>query len=144
MRQKKKRRGIGYVFALDLQEKAERISRELFPHIKPEFFKCFRSFNSASRRTLARCHGLAKIMQKAIGCPAHYAIEFISERFDKLCEEDQIKVIIHELMHIPYAFGGGFKHHDHVSSKNVEKMYRNYKKAIETKGIGSKIFFWKK
>jgi len=125
----RKRKIIGYEFAWDLQEKAEKICQTLFPHIKLGFFKCFRSSGSASRRTVARCHGLAKIMQKAIGCPAHYAIEFISERFDRLSEEEQTKVIIHELMHIPNNFGGGFKHHDHVNNRNVEKMYRNYKKA---------------
>ena len=127
IKKKRKRKVIGYEFAQDLQEKAERISKVLFPHIKLGFFKCFRSSGSASRRTIARCHGLAKIMQKAIGCSAHYAIEFISERFDKLSSEEQIKVIIHELMHIPENFGGGFKHHNYVNSKSVEKMYRNYK-----------------
>jgi len=127
---KKKRKIIGYEFALDLQQKAEEICLVLFPHIKLGFFKCFRSFGSVSRRTIARCHGLAKIMQKAIGCPAHYAIEFISERFDKLSDEDQTRVIIHELMHIPINFGGGFKHHDYVNSKNVEIMFKSYKKVL--------------
>ena len=129
MLRKRKRKIIGYEFAPDLQERAEHVCRILFPHIKPEFFKCFRSLGSASRRTVARCHGLAKIMQETIGCPAHYAIEFISERFDVLSEEEQVKTIIHELMHIPRNFGGGFRHHDHVSGKNVETMYRNYKKS---------------
>lgn len=129
MFRKKRRKTIGYEFAQDLQEKAEEISQALFPHVKLGFFRCFRSSGSASRRTIARCHGLAKIMQKAIGCSPHYAIEFISERFDKLSREDQIKVIIHELMHIPANFGGGFKHHNYVNKMSVEKMYKNYKKA---------------
>lgn len=126
---KKKRKIIDYEFAFDLQQKAEDISKALFPHVKLGFFKCFRSSGSASRRTIARCHGLAKIMQKTIGCSAHYAIEFISERFDKLSQEDQAKVIIHELMHIPQNFGGGFKHHNYVNKMSVEEMYKNYKKA---------------
>ena len=29
-------------------------------------------------------------------------------------------------MHIPKAFGGGFKHHDHVSDENVELHYSTY------------------
>jgi len=128
-KKKIKRETIGYEFAEDLQQKAEEISKLLFPNIRVGFFKCFRSSGSASRRTIARCHGLAKIMQKAIGCSAHYAIEFISERFDRLSQEEQIKVIIHELMHIPQNFGGGFKHHNFVNSKSVEKMYKNYKDA---------------
>ena len=67
-------------------------------------------------------------MQKAIGIKAVYALEFLAERFDKLSEEDQIKVIIHELMHIPKTFGGGFKHHDVVTEKNVNLMYKEYKR----------------
>ncbi|MBN3039931.1 MAG: metallopeptidase [Candidatus Omnitrophica bacterium] len=130
MPRRKKRKVIGYEFALDLQERAEKICRVLFPHINRQYFKCFRSRGSSARRTLARCHGLAKIMQKTIGCSAHYAIEFISERFDELTEQEQTKIIIHELMHIPCNFGGGFRHHDHVSDRNVEKLYRNYKKVL--------------
>ena len=64
---------------------------------------------------------------KAIGVKPFYALEFISERFDKLDEEEQTKVVIHELMHIPFSFGGGFKHHNIVTNKNVNKMYQCYK-----------------
>lgn len=128
---KKKRKIIGYEPASDLQLEAERICQILFPHIKLGFFKCFRSSGSASKHIIARCHGLAKIMQKTIGCSAHYAIEFISEKFDKLSKEEQTKVIIHELMHIPHNFGGGFKHHDHVTRENVEKMYKNYRRLYK-------------
>ena len=70
-------------------------------------------------------------MQKTIGVPAYYGLEFISKRFDKMDKEEQIKVIIHELMHIPATFGGGFRHHDHVCDKNVEKNYREYKEKRE-------------
>ena len=57
---------------------------------------------------------------------AFYTIEFISERFDKMNEKDKIKTIIHELMHIPKSFGGGFKHHDYVTEENIESLYRKY------------------
>jgi predicted metallopeptidase len=66
-------------------------------------------------------------MQKTIGVKAYYALEFIHERFDKMSEEDKIKVIIHELMHIPNTFGGGFRHHDWVTEKNVNLHYKTYK-----------------
>ncbi|MFH1585512.1 MAG: putative metallopeptidase [archaeon] len=115
-----------YEFALDIQEKAREISLLLFPHIKIGFVKCIRSYGSSTRRTIARCHGLGKVFQKAMGVHAFYVLEFLSERFDKLSKEEQIKVIIHELMHIPYAFGGGFKHHDYVTDRNVNKHYQLY------------------
>jgi predicted metallopeptidase len=116
-----------YEYAPDLQLRAEEISKILFPHVDLTRVKCFRSYGSSSRGTIARCHALGKLMQEAIGIRAMYALEFISERFDKLGKEEQIKVIIHELMHIPKAFGGGFKHHDWVCEKNVNLHYQAYK-----------------
>ena len=115
-----------YEFAPDLQLIAEEISKLLFPHVQIDNVKCLRSFGTSSKRTIARCHALGKLMQKAMGTKAFYAIEVLSERFDKLSEEDQVKTIIHELMHIPKSFGGGFKHHDYVTDKNVNLKYREY------------------
>lgn len=116
-----------YEFAPDIQKEAEEISKFLFLHIKIENIKCFRSYGTSSRGTIARCHGLGKLMQKALGVKAFYALEFLSERFDKMSEENKIKTIIHELMHIPNCFGGGFKHHDFVCEKNVNKFYNMYR-----------------
>lgn len=116
-----------YEFAEDLQKIAEEISRFLFPHVQINRVKCLRSYGTSSRRTIARCHALGKLMQKAMGIKAVYALEFLSERFDKLSKEEQVKVIIHELMHIPKTFGGGFKHHNFVCEKNVELHYETYK-----------------
>lgn len=115
-----------YEFAPDLQEKAEEVSRLLFPHIRIEHIKCIRSHGTTTSRTIARCHALGKVMQKAMGVKAFYALEFLSERFDKLSEEEKMKTIIHELMHIPMTFGGGFKHHDHVTERNVELHFKTY------------------
>ena len=120
-----------YEPAPDLQFIAEEISKMLFPHIILERVKCFRSYGSSSRGTIARCHALGKLMQKAVGVKAHYALEFLSERFDKMGEGEKIKTIIHELMHIPKTFGGGFKHHDWVCDENINlfyKQYENFKK----------------
>jgi len=115
-----------YEFAPDLQILAEEISFLLFPHIQMERVKCLRSHGTSSRGTIARCHALGKLMQKAIGIKAFYALEFLSERFDNLDPQEQIKVIIHELMHIPKSFGGGFKHHDVVTDRNVTICYKEY------------------
>lgn len=122
-----------YEFAEDIQEIAEEISKMLFLHVDLDNVKCFRSFGTSSRRTIARCHALGKIMQKAIGIKAVYVLEFLSERFDKLDEEEKIRVIIHELMHIPKSFGGGFKHHDFVNKRNVNKFYKEYRKKKNEK-----------
>ena len=115
-----------YEEAPDLQKIAEEISRLLFPHIIMERVKCYRSYGSSTRGTIARCHALGKLLQKAIGVEAYYALEFLYPRFGKLDKEDQIKTIIHELMHIPQTFGGGFRHHDFVCEKNVNLYYKTY------------------
>lgn len=119
-----------YEFDSEIQEIAEDVSKKIFPHIDIERIKCFRSYGTSSKRTIARCHALGKLMQKALGVRAFYALEFLAERYNKLSQEDQLKVIIHELMHIPASFGGGFRHHDHVCEKNIEKCYRQYKNLI--------------
>lgn len=131
-----------YIYAPDLQQIAEEISALLFPHVKLGKVRCFRSYGTSSRGTVARCHTIGKLLQKAMQVDAFYALEFLSERFDKLDKEEQIKVIIHELMHIPHTFGGGFRHHDHVCDKNIEKSYRAYKikKKNDEVGYGKGFF----
>lgn len=120
-----------YTPSPELQSKAEEISRILFPHIDMTRVKCFISEGSSTKRTIARCHTLGKVMQLTIGVPAYYALEFISKNFNKLSEEEKTKTIIHELMHIPKAFGGGFRHHDHVCEKNVNLMFKTYMAKTE-------------
>jgi predicted metallopeptidase len=115
-----------YEFAPDIQKTAEEISVLLFPYIKIDRVRCFRSYGTSSRGTIARCHTIGKLMQKAMKVPAFYALEFLSERFDKLSKEEQIKVIIHELMHIPMVFGGGFRHHNYICDKKLKKNYHAY------------------
>lgn len=116
-----------YEEAPDLQIRMEQIIAALrMEHIDINRVKCFRSRGSSTRRTLARCHTVGKLMQKAMKMPAHYAIEFL-EPFEKLNKDEQDKVIIHELLHIPKTFGGGFRQHDYVCEENVELMHRQFK-----------------
>ena len=117
---------IKYEKAEDLQEQINEIAAWLFPHVKLDSVICLRSFGSTSRYTIARCHALGKAMQLALERKGFYVIEVISHRFDKMSEEDKTKTLIHELMHIPKSFGGGFIHHNVVCRRNVERMYEKY------------------
>jgi predicted metallopeptidase len=100
-----------------------------FDHICIDRIVFLRSRGSKSRMTLARIHGLPKIMQKALGIKAFYAIELITENFDRLNADEKTKTIIHELMHIPACFGGGFRQHgNYVTRKNVDAAFNEYKK----------------
>lgn len=106
---------------------AEEIVEKLeLKHIDMERVVCLRSRGSRSRRTLARCHVLSRAMQTALELKPRYVIEVVSERFDRLDREEQLKVLIHELMHIPKSFGGGFRHHDYVNRRTVENAYNSF------------------
>lgn len=97
-------------------------------HVAQDRVICMRSHGSGSKGTIARCYGLTKIWQNALGIKAHYIIEVISEKYDRQSDEDKDKTLIHELMHIPFNFGGGFKHHsNYVTQRNVEAMHKLYK-----------------
>lgn len=116
-----------YKKACDLREKGLDIIEKLnLSHIDSNNVFFIRSYGSKTRRTIARCHAMNKVMQLALNRKAVYVIEMISEKFDKLDEEERIKTIIHELMHIPKSFGGGFKFHNYVCNKEVDKMYKKY------------------
>lgn len=115
-----------YKDAPDLKMRMQEIVRILgMGHIDLERIECIRGFGSSTRRTIARVHTLGKLMQKAMQEKPFYAIEFL-ERFDKLDMEEQDKVIIHELLHVPKTFGGGFRQHDFVHEENVELMYEKF------------------
>src|SRR3989344_4872773 len=116
-----------YIEAPDLQGRMEDIVRALgMEHIDLARVKCFRSKGSSTRRTIARCHTIGKLMQKAMNAKAHYAIEFL-EIFDKMPSVEQDKVIIHELLHIPKTFGGGFRQHDFVCEQNVRALHERWR-----------------
>ena len=101
-------------------------------HVKLSGVYAVRSRGGGSRGTIGRCHALSKIWQLALGIKAVYIIEVISERFDRFTRTEQDKVLVHELMHIPLSFGGGFKHHDFVTHRNVDKLYQKY---LQLKGL---------
>ena len=127
---RRKKKPIRYDIAEDIQTRFEDIVRTLnLSHIDLDKVVCIRSYGSSTRRIIARCHGLSKVLQIAMGVKAFYVLEFLAERFDKLDDEEKEETIIHELMHIPLNFGGGFRHHDHVSEKNVRSMHERYRMA---------------
>jgi len=102
-------------------------------HVVPRSVHCYRSKGSKSKRIIARIHGFGRIWQKALGLPPAYVIEVLSERYDRLSQEDKEKTLIHELLHIPKGFKGGFRpHKGYVSKEQVENMYKEYKKRKHT------------
>ncbi len=121
---------VSYARDQGLEEQAAGIVRILgMEHIDMSRIAVVKSKGTRSRRVLARCHALSRIFQNALGIDAHYIIEMLSENFDPLPEEEKTRTLIHELMHIPKSFAGGFRHHaPHVNRRTVEKAYREYLK----------------
>ena len=122
---------IEYHPADDIDARVKEILRKLkMTHIDETRLICLRSKGSGSRRVIARCHGLSRIMQLALNKKPHYAIEVLSERFDPLSKEDQTKVLIHEILHIPHSFGGGFRSHKpFVTRAKVQRIYDQFIKV---------------
>jgi len=130
---------IKYAEAPDVKKLADEIAEELsLFHVIPQFVFCFRSTGSASEYTIARIHGLGKIWQEALNLPPSYAIEVISERYDRLSQSEKEKTIIHELLHVPEGFAGGFRpHKGYIDRKTVEGLHKTLMERRSKKKVGS-------
>jgi predicted metallopeptidase len=119
---------IYYEKAPDVQETAERIIRVLaLTYIDQSRLHFYRSKGSRSRRVQARIHGMGRIWFDALEMKPRYIVEVISEEYDRLAAPEKEKVVIHELMHIPSKFSGGFvPHKGKINKRSVEKMYNDY------------------
>jgi predicted metallopeptidase len=127
---------IKYYDAPEIKKQVDQLAEECeFYHVVPQYVYCIRSKGSKAKRTIARIHGLGKVWQDVLNMPAAYTIEVISEIFDKMTPEEREKTLVHELMHIPGGFSGGFRpHKGFVERKNVEQVYNTLKKKRATNG----------
>jgi len=126
---------IKYFDAPDIKEQVDTITSDLeLSHIRPQLVYCVRSKGSKAKRTIARIYGLGKIWQGVLKTHPTYIIEVISETFGKMKDEEKERTLIHELLHIPGGFAGGFRpHKGYVERKTVEKLYRKLQKIKETR-----------
>jgi predicted metallopeptidase len=132
---------IKYFDAPEIKKQVDQLADECeFFHVVPQFVYCVRSKGSKAKRTIARIHGLGKLWQGVLNMPPAYTIEVISEIYDKMSPDDKEKTLVHELMHIPGGFSGGFRpHKGYVERKMVDEVYAKLKKARAAKN--SKLFF---
>ena len=120
---------VEYYQAKDVKKMVNKILTSVnLHHIDPNKVLCYSSKGSKAKRTLARIHALPRIWQNAFNLSPHYLIEVISERFAKLNDDEKIKTLIHELLHIPVSFGGGFRYHgQYVNRLRVEEVFKMFK-----------------
>lgn len=120
-----------YSKAPDIQEKIlQLINRLKFDYIKVKNIHCIRSFD-AKTRAYARIWGMAKLFKEVAGIEPNYIIEVNARKFDKLSPREQIKTLIHELMHIPKTFSGALLSHrgryHRINDREVEKILESMK-----------------
>ena len=120
-----------YERAPDVSELLVKIIDKLeFTHVPKNRVYCYRSYGSKASNTIARVHSLPRIWQQALSEPAYYAVEVLSEQYDSLPYDEKEKTLIHELLHIPKSFGGGFRHHkDWVTRRRVEDLHQRYRQS---------------
>jgi len=126
--------------APDVKERISKVVKGLeMGHVDCERLVCFRSRGSKGR-AIARIWSLPNIWQKALNVEPHYVIEVISERYDKLSEDEKDKTMIHELMHIPKNFSGAVVLHKtaqfdgqgghvmkRINARAVDELFALYK-----------------
>jgi predicted metallopeptidase len=114
------------------------LKRNLFPYIDPKRIVCMRS-TKATSRARARIWSFPRIWQMALGKPAYYIIEVLSQHFDKLSEDDKARILIHELMHIPKNFSGALVPHrgihKRINNHTVEQMFRQFQSDPPSPGL---------
>jgi len=102
------------------------------PHIKSSRIFCFRT-NGSKSRAYARIWAMPKIFQRALYIESAYVIEVLSKHYDKLDDDNQKKVLIHELLHIPKNFSGALLSHRsrsrHLGSL-ANKLFKEYKNSL--------------
>lgn len=103
------------------------------PHIQIDKISCYRTVGSTSR-SYARIWAFPKIFQQALDIQPHYVIEVLSKYYDKLDPQEQKKVLIHELLHIPKNFSGALVPHKTKTrsiTKLTNQLFKEYKNKIK-------------
>jgi predicted metallopeptidase len=120
-----------YQIAKDIKEKVDQLINQLkMEHIDEKRIYCIRSFD-AKTRAIARIWGMSRLFNEVCGIKPCYIIEVNAKRFDKLSQRDQIKTLIHELLHIPKTFSGALLSHrgryHRINDKAIENILKKAK-----------------
>jgi predicted metallopeptidase len=131
---KKKSRKLDWEEAPEVKERIAHILQIIeLPYIDPAKLTCYRTEGSSSR-SYARIWSFPKIFQQALTIDPHYVIEVLAKYFDKLDYDEQTKVLIHELLHIPKNFSGALLPHRtrgrHLDTL-AKQLFKEYKEKIK-------------
>lgn len=127
---RKKQQSLEWQQDSNIQKQLEEIIENIgLEHLKFGRIFCYRTTGSKAR-AYARIWAFPKIFQQVLSIEPAYVIEVLSEKFDKLSVEDKIKVLIHELLHIPKNFSGSLLPHKYGGKRidrEVERLFKMMK-----------------
>lgn len=113
---------------------AQILQRLPFGYIDRRHIVCIRS-RRATSRARARIWSFPKVWQLALNLPAYYTIEVLAQHFDHLSVDDKVRILIHELMHIPKNFSGALMPHrglhKRINRHTVERLFQAYQSGIK-------------
>jgi predicted metallopeptidase len=108
---RKSNQAVEWLRASDIDNRIKNLTKTLsIDWVNTKNVYCIRSKNTKTR-AYARIWGLSRIWQLTLKKDPSYIIEVVSERFDKLPEEEKDKVLLHEIAHIPKNFSGSLVPH---------------------------------
>lgn len=100
-----------------------------FSHVDPSRIFCVRGYGSTSE-AWARIWGLPSLWQQVLEIGPAYVVEIIEPEFSRLPEDEQDRILIHELLHIPRTFSGAIRPHRtptfRINRRTVERFYQQY------------------
>ena len=113
-----------------------------FSHVDPARIFCVRGYGSTSE-AWARIWGLPALWQQVLGTGPAYVVEIIEPVFSRLPEDEQDRILIHELLHIPRTFSGAIRPHRtptfRITRRTVERYYQRYLAAGNGGGNGLEV-----
>ena len=103
-----------------------------FSHVDSSRIFCVRGYGSTSE-AWARIWGLPTLWQQVLEIGPAYVVEIIEPEFSRLPEDEQDRILIHELLHIPRTFSGAIRPHRtptfRINRRTVERYYQQYLSA---------------
>ncbi len=93
-----------------------------------------RRSRGSTANAYARIWELPSMWREALEIQPQYVIEVLAEHFDTLPEEEQTKVLIHELLHIPKTFSGALRNHrgqgEAINGHTVNRYWRRLTQVL--------------
>ena len=100
-----------------------------FTHVDASRIFCVRGYGSTSE-AWARIWGLPTLWQQVLEIRPAYVVEIIEPEFSSLPPDEQDRILIHELLHIPRTFSGAIRPHRsptfRINRRTVERFYQRY------------------